>query len=55
MTINNKKNNVLVVSLIFKLSQCTPVFLGLSLSPVPHTAGLWDKNFVREDGLDLLD
>lgn len=55
MTINNSKNNVLVVSLIFQLSQCTPVFLSLSLSPVPHTAALWDKNFVREDGLDLLD
>lgn len=31
------------------------MFLGLSLSPVPHRAGMWDKNFVREDGLDLLD
>lgn len=46
---------MLVVSLIFQLSQCTPVFLSLSLCPVPHTAALWDKNFVREDGLDLLD
>lgn len=55
MTINNQKNNVLIVSLIFKLTQCTPVFLGLSLSPAHHTAGLWDKNLAREDGPDLLD
>lgn len=46
---------MLIFSLIFKLPKCTPVFLGLSLSPVPHTAGLWDKNFFRDDGLDLLD
>lgn len=54
MTLNNQKDNVVIVSLIFKLNQWSPVFLDLSLSPAYHTAGLWDKNCVREGGPDLL-
>lgn len=52
--INIQKENIVIVSLIFKLTWCSPAFLDLSLSPIYHTEGLWDKSHVREDGLDLL-
>lgn len=54
MTINNQKYSVVIVSLIFKLTPCSPVFPDLSLSPVYHTAGPWDKKCVGKVPQSLL-
>lgn len=54
MTLNNQKDITEIVSLIFQLTLWSLVFLDLSLSPVYFTAGLLNKNCVREDGLNLL-
>lgn len=54
MTLNNQKDIILIVSLIFQLTLWSPVFLDLSLSPDYFTAGLLNRNCVRKDGLNLL-
>jgi len=54
MMINNRNDNVVIVSVIFKLTLRYPVCLDLSLSPVYYLVGLWDKNCVWEGGPGLL-